>query len=84
MAGLGAINPNGRRVINQNSIRRRRRRARTNWHKTAVEASDVKGVEGDGLAGLREGGLGDGVVVGRKLELDEVADIRLDVVGAVL
>jgi hypothetical protein len=80
---LRAIDPDRRRVVNHNRISGRCRRGARYWHETAVETLRAWGVHGDRLAGLREGGLRDGVVVGRELELHKVADVGFDVVGGV-
>lgn len=83
MASLRAIDPDRRRAVNHNAVCRRRRGRGTDGHEARVEALGAGRVERDGLAGLRKGGLRDGVVVGRELELHHVADVGFDVVGRV-
>lgn len=82
MPTLGAIDPHGVLVgnIDAKGAHLVRRETCCGGDEAGVEASDVA-VHGDGLAGLVEGGLGDGVVARGELELHHLADIDPDVVG---
>ena len=81
MAGLRAVDPDGRRVINHDGVCRCRRRGAGYGHEAGVETDCAGHVERDRLAWLCKGGLCDGVVIGRELELHHVADVGFDVVG---
>ena len=83
MATLRAVEPDGRCVINHDGVCRCRGRGARYGHEARVETHRAWGVQRDRLAWLREGGLCNGVVVGRELELHHVADVRLNVVGRV-
>lgn len=81
MLGLRAVDPYWRRVVDHDGICWRCRGRSRHRHEARVETRCAGLVQSDRLAWLGEGGLRDGVVVGRELELHHVADVRLDVVG---
>jgi hypothetical protein len=80
MLRLTTIQPNWLRIINLDRIRRRVGIRSLDGHEPRKYARHVAGL-GDGHAGLGEGGLRDGVVVGCELELHHVACGGFYVVG---
>ena len=90
MLPRGAVDPDGLGVVDHDAVRVDDSRGHGGLCvlEPGVETRGVA-VQADGLAGLVEGGLGDGVVAGEELELHHVAHGGLEVVrregeGAVL
>jgi hypothetical protein len=81
MLGLGAVDPYGRCIVDHDSVCWCCCRGSGHGHKAGVETYCAWGVQGEGLARLGKGGLSDGMVGGRELELHHVADFGLNVVG---
>ena len=82
MPALGAVEPHGVGVVDEDGEDGHHALvgARSSGKESRVEARDVA-VHGDRLAGLVEGGLGDGVVAREELELDRLTNVDPDVVG---
>jgi hypothetical protein len=82
MLPLRAVDPHGLRVVDEDRVCRDRHVGRGDGHEAREDAGQVR-VHADGLAGVVEVGLRDGVVFGHELELNHVAFLGGDVVGAV-
>ena len=73
MLGLRAVKPHRGSVIDHDGVCGNFSRCGCNWHKARIDAGDI-GVEGNRLAWLVEGRLGDCVVCGRVLELNHISN----------
>jgi len=81
MRALGAVQPHWRSVVHHNRICGCHLIGGLDGHVARVDARYVLHDVGDGHAWGVEGGLRDGVVHGRELELHHVSNLCLDVVG---
>jgi hypothetical protein len=83
MLSLRTIQPDRRGVVDLNRICRRRLRRSSHRHESRIDTHCAWAIQSDGLAWLIEGGLRDGVVGGRELELYHISYCRDDAVGGV-
>lgn len=83
MLSLRTIQPHWRRVVDHNGICRCRHLRSCHGHESRIDTHCPWAVQSEGLAWLIEGGLRDGVVGGRELELYHVSYCCDDAVGVV-